>query len=311
MGINNGKNSKNFQEKLIVRIRGGGCGATDKYIKNRFTDGFRNSLMGSSGAPSTTLSSSTPSSSKPCKWNGCCGENDKLKSTSLIIDTLKKRSTEVKSCRERTYEAEMEKKISDLRKKNAVGQCTLEQPSTYLTEMNKLQQKYRVSQNKSVDKLPSKIEKQRPTRVYNTVPGTKNGLTRSNGLPSVLSAFNKIYQSIDRTIDEQLHKRSVVGQANCDILKETTVTRHRTSKFEKYSSQSWFLEQIAAQEDGNISDDSLKADEEVRSYMSTSIMEEYENELSGSWSRRRYFKHVDPIRGATKEGRIRRGGERK
>lgn len=302
---NNDKNS-DMREKLIVRIGNSeycGTTASDEYVKNRFSDGFRNSLM-CRGSHLMTISSSWSDLSKPkasSKWNGCYGDNGKLKSTSLIIDTIK-RSMETKvqisnPCRE----AKMEKKISELRKNNEKhGQYTLEQPSTYLTEMNKLQQKYRVKQNK----LTPKCGKLKPTtRVYNTVPGTKNSFTRSNMMsndqPSVFSAFDRLHQSMEKN-----YERSP-DRTNCDIANKTsTVKRQCSSKYEKYSSQSWFLSQIAAQED-DISDDSLKADEEVRSYMSTAIMEEYENELSGSWSRRRYFKHVDPIKGITKEGRIR------
>lgn len=251
-------------------------------MQNRFTNSFRNSV-------SNKVESSTV--------------DNKLKSTSLIIDTIKRSMNariQISNARD-AYGAEMEKKINDLRKNEPTGEATVEQPSTYITEMNKLQQKYRIKQNRSVDKIVFKDEKVK-TRIYNTVPGTKNGFTRpkilTNDLPSVLNAFDTLCRSINRAIDEN---RTAINRANDaeNIIKRADVP----AKCEKISSQSSFLNQVVAQDDGNLSDDSLKADEEVRSYMSTAIMEEYENELSGSWSRRRYFKHVKPTN-AAKEGTV-------
>lgn len=228
-------------------------------------------------------------------------DSSTLKSTSLIIDTIK-RSTNSRVQiwnTKKDKDVEMENRISDLRHNEKNIEATVEQPSTYITEMNKLQQTHRIKQNRSVDKITLKDEKAK-TRIYNTVPVTKNGFLRpkilTNDLPSVLNAFDNLCQSINKAIDE--NKNAVSSDAK---KKSNQNTQHVLTKFETRSSESWLLNQVVnSQNDDNLSDDSLKADEEVRSYMSTAIMEEYENELSGSWSRRKYYKHIKPVNVAAK-----------
>lgn len=286
--VDNIHNGADFQKKLIVRI--GGCGShtgtADKYVRNRFTNSFRNSLSNKTEVVSSTV------------------DNSKLKSTSLIIDTIKRSTNsrvQIWNVR-KDQGVEMENRISDLRHNEKNIEATVEQPSTYITEMNKLQQTHRIKQNRSVDKITIKDEKAK-TRIYNTVPGTKNGFVRpkilTNDFPSVLNAFDSLCQSINKAIDEN---KNVVSRVICDAKKKNNQsTQHIFTKPETRSSESWLLNQVVnSQNDDNLSDDSLKADEEVRSYMSTAVMEEYENELSGSWSRRRYYKHIKPANVATK-----------
>lgn len=332
------RNEENFQEKLIVRIGGcGGSATSTKYVQNRFTNSFRNFIYGDSALNNKKI------------------DDEELKSTSLIMDTIKKSSKaniriknnidDMKSNKNNQTDKnvnEMKKKIKNDEMQN-IEQMTMiaEQPSTYITEMNKLQQRYRhrTKENRSVDKIESVRDekiKMKTVHTYNTVPSTKNGIVRSrsfaNDLPSVLKAFDKLQKSIDRAIDENKKQNSVAIRSNanhniCDksdietssaitelphfrkfshLYKDDDVDRDGTinrcdSTYEKRSSHSWFLNEVVTRDNGNISDDSLKADEEVRSYMSTAIMEEYENELAGSWSRRRYFKHIKPVK-IIKEG---------
>lgn len=218
--------------------------------------------------------------------------DDNLKSTSLIIDTIKK-SMDAKTPKKSNND-EAARKISPTKSKQPTFK--IEQPSTYITEMNKLQQKYRIKENRSTVSGVIRNENTK-NRIYNTIPVTKNGYARTkllnNDLPSVLSAFDNLCRTIDKVIDENANEKIQNTRRSIEILKKFST---RTKSVEKLSSQSRFLCDLASQDDGNVSDDSLKADEEVRSYMSTAIMEEYENELCGSWSRKRYFKHIKPVK---------------
>lgn len=221
-------------------------------------------------------------------------KNDSLKSTSLIINTIKQ-STNKKPVDKTNNEMEKENKMAV---KNEKSRVTAEQPSTYITEMNKLQRKYRIKENNTVINGVIKNEKNK-SRFYNTIPVVKNGHARTklltNDLPAVLSAFDNLCRTIDQVMEKKTEIKNQNTRNRIKIADNLLFVPEKPINGER-SSQSRFLYDAVSQNDGNISDDSLKADEEVQSYMSTAIMEEYENELCGSWSRKRYFKHIKPIK---------------
>ncbi|XP_065200784.1 uncharacterized protein LOC135831880 isoform X1 [Planococcus citri] len=280
------QNSENIHERLIVSIGGSSNGnhTTGKYIqKPTFTNSFRNSIKSSKAAVGLEKLASK--------------KNDGLKSTSLIISTIKQSVN--KKPLEKSNNEIMEKKTKITNVKTERSKPTAEQPSTYITEMNKLQQKYRVKENQMTI---NRVIKKDATKnhFYNTIPAPKNGHVRTklltNDLPAVLSAFDNLC----RTIDEVMEKKTTIKHQNKqDHLKIVENLSIPTESFHKKPSSQSRLHDNSnsiSQDDGNISDDSLKADKEVQSYMSTAIMEEYENELCGSWSRKRYFKHIKPIK---------------
>lgn len=220
---------------------------------------------------------------------------NKLKSTSLIIDTMKKSMSENTLSTKKGQDNGRRVQTSKV-PGNEKRKLTLEQPSTYITEMNKLQQKYRMKENRSmIDNVVREEISVFKSQIYNTVPGTKNSFARSKlltkNLPSMLNAFNDLCKTINKVMDEETQKKVNNTEKNLELLEKLSKDL-RPKK--KKSSQS-FLCDIADENSGDVSDDSLKADEEVRSYMSTAVMEEYENELCGSWSRKKYFKHIKPI----------------
>lgn len=296
------RDDENFREKLIVRIGECAVGSaksvaapcamvgTKKSVlqENRFINGFRNSIY-------------------------CHKFNDRLKSTSLIIDTIRKGVPADKKTKDEVAEPG---KKSSIPAKPALE--PLEQPSTYITEMNELQHRYnRARQNRSLDRgvickeeltldtSTTTTSKSKSCGIYNTVPVSKNAHQRSR-LPNTdlllekaLNVFDRLYNasrgdSNSHASHEKCSRAFVEPSKRREqIIKVFQQHRERRASQTSSTPPSPVMHPlISFRHDGNISDDSLKADEEVRSYMSTAALDEYENELAGSWSRRKYLKLV-------------------
>lgn len=150
----------------------------------------------------------------------------------------------------------------------------------------------------------------------------------SNGIPEVLDVLDDLSRCIDEVIIESPKKISTKHNTKAKTQHESSVFKiiedcneniipqfkhcnkkdsfsvnysHENIKCQRYDkekvirpSQLDLLKEIL--DPGEISEDSLKADEEVRTYMSTGDDDDDDDtlssELSGSWSRMRTFRHI-------------------
>lgn len=121
----------------------------------------------------------------------------------------------------------------------------------------------------------------------------------NNVLPGVLNALDDLSRCIDEVIIEypqKVCKKDSDSTANVFKVKEDHKTSNSSQNIMSIrngksglKNQLDLLREIV--DSGELSEDSLKADEEVRAYMSTDNDEDIHNsEWSGSWSRRRTLK---------------------
>ncbi|XP_072156874.1 uncharacterized protein [Bemisia tabaci] len=134
-------------------------------------------------------------------------------------------------------------------------------------------------------------------------------LEESSGIPSVLSVLDDLKKTIDDDIVEITRHRkqdsSIFRIKNVFKASEEGTSLFKSPKCDSsrrsLPSQLSLLKEILDLDSGELSDDSLKADEEVRSYMSQPLDEDLlSSEISGSWSRVKAFKYNQKLNLANK-----------
>lgn len=139
----------------------------------------------------------------------------------------------------------------------------------------------------------------KPIDQINSIYKDTEKIKEINGMPGVLNALDDLSRCIDEVIIESPRKickpETISSSSVFKVKEDYKVERGSPKNILSVSkakpnakSQLDLLREIV--DAGEVSDDSLKADEEVRAYMSADNDDTHSSEWSGSWSRIRTLK---------------------